>query len=147
MLLNPMLDLLQASHKQEEIQLTHNFHQDLQWFLTFLPQVQWHSLLWSYKISRWIQLDASMNGLGAQFNNAFFAIHLPRGYLQMDIVHLEMLNILVTVRVWKHVWVTNILIHCDNRTVVSVLNSSKTRENILRALGRNIFMEAGEADI
>ena len=68
----------------------------------------------------------------------------------MDIMHLEMLNILVAIRVWKHCWSGKskiLLIHCDNYAVVSVLNSGKTRDRILAALGRNICMEAAEADM
>ena len=66
----------------------------------------------------------------------------------MDIVHLEMLNILVATRVWKTKWEgKRILIHCDNSAVVSVLNTGKTRDQVLAALARNIAMEAAAADI
>ena len=66
----------------------------------------------------------------------------------MTIVHLEMLNILVAIRTWGRAWSgTTVRIRCNNQAVVSVLNTSRTRDTILAAISRNILMETAEKDI
>ena len=66
----------------------------------------------------------------------------------MSIVHLEMLNILVVIRVWGPQWYGKaIQIAWDNQAVVIVLNSGKTRDLTLAAIARNIVMEATQFDI
>ena len=146
--LNRMLDLLRTSVKQSKITLTHPFLKDLHWFQTFLPQFNGTAFFDHPKVQGEIALDASLVGLGAIFENAVYAILLDMGYWGFDIVHLEMLNILVALRTWKSCWGgKRILIHCDNSAMVSVINTGKTRDHILAALARNIAMEAATADI
>ena len=75
-----------------------------------------------------IELDASLEGLGACFNNEVYAIPLQNGFNCFNIVHLEMLNVLVVIRVWSHQWTgKSTLIACDNQAVVSVKNTGKTK--------------------
>ena len=90
-----------------------------------------------------IELDASLQGLGARWCSQIYSISIPLGYENMTIVHLEMLNILVAIRIWGPQWTGKaIRIACDNQAVVMVLNSGKTRDLTLAAIARNIFMEA-----
>ena len=143
-----MLECLRSFGKQRKITLTNAFLQDLKWFQTFLPQFNGTAFFYHPKIHGEIALDASLVGLGAIFLNEIYAIPLDRGYLGMDIVHLEMLNILVATQVWKAKWGRKrILIHSDNSAVVSVLNTGKTQDQVLAALARNIAMEAAAANI
>ena len=59
-----------------------------------------------------------------------------------------MLNILVAFRPWVHCWAGKaILVHCDNQAVVSVIQSDKTNDLTLAALGRNIAMTTATYDI
>ena len=77
-----------------------------------------------------------------------YAVALPLGYKQMSIVHLEMLNIMVTIRTWGQFWAgQKICIHCDNQAVVCVLTTGKTKDSILAAIARNILMEISQFDI
>ena len=95
-----------------------------------------------------IQLDTSLQGLGARWGSQVYSIPVPLGYENMSIVHLEMLNILVAIRVWGPQWSGKaIRVACDNQAVVMVLNSGKTRDLTLAAIARNIFMEAAGFDI
>ena len=68
------------------------------------------------KFAMQVHLDTCFNGLGAIWGNEVYSISLPLGFLNYDIVHLEMLNILVAIRAWARHWATHkILIHCDNQ--------------------------------
>ena len=71
--------------------------------------------------------------------NQVYAIDIPLGYLDFQIVHLEMLNILVALRAWGSQWSNKrFSIMCDNEAVVYVLNSGQTRDLTLAAIARNI---------
>ena len=95
-----------------------------------------------------IELDACLQGLGAIYRNQVYVFPIPQYCDSFSMVHLEMLNILVAIRVWGKVWKhQRILIKCDNQAVVSVLNSGKTQDLTLAAIARNIMMEISEQDI
>ena len=65
-----------------------------------------------------------------------------------SIVHWEMLNILVAIRVWGQQWKSQkILIKCENQAVVSVLNAGKSSDRILSALARNFLFFCAKHDI
>ena len=80
--------------------------------------------------------------------NQVYVIRIPQYCQNFSIVHLEMLNILVAIKVWgKNGKNQRILIKCDNQAVVSVLNSGKTQDLTLAAIARNIMMDISENDI
>ena len=146
--LNRMLDLLRASNKLESINLNVEFKRDLNWFCEFLPNFNGSAFFKHDNIDGVIELDACLEGLGAIYNNHIYAISIPKGYMHMGIVHLEMLNILVALRVWAKQWATKtISVKCDNKAVVTILQSGKTRAPLLAAICRNISMETAKADI
>ena len=81
-------------------------------------------------------------------DNEVYAVPLDLGFQNYQIVHLEMLNILVALRLWAHKWHNKrIIIHCDNQAVVLVINSGKTRDLTLAAITRNIAMITASQDI
>ena len=146
--LNRMLDLLKSSDKLEKIMLTIEFKRDLYWFLEFIPKFNGKAFISHNPVMEKIELDASLQGLGASWGSQVYSIQIPLGYENMTIVHLEMLNILVAIRTWGPQWTGKaVRIACDNQAVVMVLNSGKTRDLTLAAIARNIFMEAAQFDI
>ena len=146
--LNRMLDVLRSADKLSKISLTVDFRRDLNWFLEFIPKFNGKAFISHYSISEEIELDASLQGLGARWGTQVYTIPIHLGYENLSIVHLEMLNILVAIRVWGASWSGKaIRIACDNQAVVMVLNSGKTRDLTLAAIARNIFMTAAQFDI
>ena len=146
--LNRMLDTLRAHFGKENIALDINFHRDLNWFQKFLSKFNGTAFFVHRPVQATIELDACLQGLGAVYMNQVYAIHIPQYCKNFSIVHLEMLNILVAVRVWGKNWKNQrILIKCDNQAVVSVLNSGRTQDLTLAAIARNILMDISENDI
>ena len=63
-------------------------------------------------------------------------------------VHLEMVNFLLAVRIFAKAWVKQqVLINCDNQAVVSVLQSGHARHPFLGACARNIWYMAALDDV
>ena len=95
-----------------------------------------------------LELDACLTGLGGRWSR--FVYHLPiiRGFMNFSIVHLEMVNILLAVRLFQVHWSgRKVLVKCDNEAVVSVLRSGRTRDPYLGACARNIWYVSALADI
>ena len=64
------------------------------------------------------------------------------------IVHMEMWNVLLALRLWGHIWHRKqIVVKCDNQAVMSVINTGVTRDNGLGALVQNIWLETALRDI
>ena len=146
--LNRTLQLIRAHFGQEKIQLTDDFHQDLNWFLKFLPKFNGLSFFKHVSVQATIELDACLQSLGTVCNNQIYAIKIPPNFQNYTIVHLEMLNVLVAVRVWRYYWKQkSVLIKCDNQAVVSVLTSGGTQDRILATIARNILLELAVCDI
>ena len=69
-------------------------------------------------------------------------MQLPPEFCDFNIVHLEMLIILVARRVWGDQWSNQKLkISCDNEAVVAVLNSGQTKDRTLAAIAHNIKLQ------
>ena len=80
--------------------------------------------------------------------NQDYAVAIPEYCHNFAIVHLEMLNILVSFRVWCQYWSKRrIIIKCDNQAVVSMIISGKTQDMALAAITKYIMMEAVKYDI
>ena len=102
--LNCMLQVLRNAHSNTRITLDHNFHRDLRWFQTFLPKFNGVSLYDHKPVDCQVHLDACSQGLGGDFNNLVYHLPIPLGYQNLDIVHLEMINILVAVKLFGVYW-------------------------------------------
>ena len=146
--LNRMLHILREYHGQNRIHLNPEFHRDLRWFERFLPLYNGVSLYDHEKPDHQVHLDACLQGLGGVWTNMVYHIPIPLGFKGLNIVHLEMVNILVAVKLFCTHWKgKNILIHCDNFAVVNVLRSGRARDAYLAACARNIWLWAAIHDI
>ena len=146
--LNRMLELLRCAHGRQKVTLTHDFKRDLRWFAKFLPLYNGVSLYDHRPIDVNLELDACLTGLGGRSGNFIYHLPIAKGYRNWTIVHLEMVNILLAVRLFKDLWASKkVQIHCDNAAVVTVLRSGKTRDPYLGACARNVWYVAARFDM
>ena len=137
--LNRLLEVLRSMEDKKQVPITLEAQRDINWFIKFLPQYNGVTFFDQKPVQYSIELDASLQGLGARWGNQVYAMSLPLGYLDLQIVHLEMLNILAAIRVWQDHWRDKkVGIACDNWAVVQVLNIGRTRDLTLAAIARNI---------
>ena len=99
-----MLEVLRQADKQSKITLNEVFMRDLNWFEEFLTKVNGVTFFSHDSVHSHIELDASLQGLEAVCDNDVYAIPLDLGVGGYQIVHLEMLNILVALCTWGHTW-------------------------------------------
>ena len=98
--LNRMLDLLRSAH----VLLTPDFKRDLRWFAKFLPMYNGVSLYDHKPIDLTLELDTCLTGFGSRCGRSIYHLHIVRGFRQWAVVHLEMVNILIAIRLFKSLW-------------------------------------------
>ena len=86
---------------KNQVALTIDAKRDINWFIKFLPLYNDGTFFYHRSRNYSIELDASLHGLVARWGSQLYAMVLSLGYLDLQIVHLEMLNILAALRVWK----------------------------------------------
>ena len=92
-------------------------------------------------ISADLCLGACLTGLGGVYGQQCHALPLPKDFNNYTIVHLEMLNVLVALKIWAYQWTNcKVRIQCDNVAVVEVLASGKTKDKVLATCARNIWL-------
>ena len=78
------------------------------------------------------ELDACLMGMGGRWGNMVYHLAVPSHFQNLAIVHLEMVNLLVAVRIFAKFWHRHsVLVRCDNSAVVQILNSGKTKDPFL----------------
>ena len=148
---NRLLDTLRNMTKQKT-PMSNPIRQDINWFLTFVKDFNgtatyMHTNLYSMDV---IELDACLTGLGGRFNQCVYTYQFKDNEIpsMFTIVHLEMWNVLLALRLWGQAWKNKqVIIKCDNEAVVSVVNTGVTKDNGLGAIVRNIWLETALKDI
>ena len=146
-----MLALLRQNPTAKRITLTEDFHKDLAWFLVFLPRFNGITYIKKLEIphNHTLHVDASLTGLGGVWNDEVYATPIFNVYQRsLKIVHLEMLNLIIALKLWAAQWSHSIVkFYCDNAAVVQVVQTSKTRDDMLALCLRNMWLITATHDI
>ena len=95
-----------------------------------------------------VELDTCLVGLGGRCGHLVYQLQIVKHYANLTIVPFEMVNILVAVQVFAHLWLKHrILVKCDNQAVVHVLTTGRTKDAFLAACARNIWLVASQNDV
>ena len=136
-----MLTLLRQNYENTKILITSECRKDLAWFNSFLSHYNGVTYYEQNHCHSEVHLDVCLTGLGASYESMVYALPIPKGYMNYNIAHLEILNIVVTRKVWAQYWANKrIKVHCDNMAVVEVLRNGRARDNTLALLARNIWL-------
>ena len=127
--------------KKRKKRLTVEFFRVLKWFATFFKQFNGVVYYDVKPVQAELYLDACLTGFGGIFDNQCYALPIPKKFNNYSIVHLEMLNIVVALKIWATQWSCKKLqIKCDNMAVVDVLTSGRTKDPILGSCAHNIWL-------
>ena len=139
--LNRMLQLLRDITDKTCISLHTDCYRDLNWFNTFLAQYNGITFYDNQIIHEKVFLDACLQGLGGTFDKMVYALPLPLGFKNYTIVHLEILNLVVALKLWGPYWKDKTVdIKCDNMAVVEVLKLGRARDSVLAMCAQNIWL-------
>ena len=147
---NRILATLRESPERGHINLSQEFKKDIAWFNSFLVRFNGRTFFSKGLIQPVtnIFLDACLIGLGGVWNQQVYQCLVPTFECAVSIVHYEMINILVALRLWvRDLNGKRLVIHCDNAAVVSILNTGKGQDSLLLAMARNVWLFAANSDI
>ena len=147
---NRILQVLRNCPPGGKTQLKDAFFRDIQWFRTFM-----HNFNGITKIHdqpnkcTHLYVDACLTGIGAFVDGQVYHHEIPYCYrLSLTIVHFEMLNVMVALRLWGESWTNaTVKVHCDNAAVVSILNSGSSRDPFLAAAARTLWLIKAQYNI
>ena len=127
-----MLQVLRENVLSKIVQLHSDNDKYLNWFKLFLNPFNGITF-YNYRLfSDGVYEDGSLTGLGTYYGSMTYHMLVPLRYAQFNIVHLEMINIVVALKIWGNLWRDKkVKIHCDNLAVVGTLAAGKVRDNIL----------------
>jgi len=134
-----------SSHN-EIVQVTQNIHDNITWWLKFLPHFNGVSII---KPARWdlddlhFTTDASLEGAGATCLTECFACRFPGHILSLTlhISALELFVVLVAVRVWaSRLAGRRFIVSCDNESAVFAINSCKSRNPFMQSCLRHLWL-------
>ena len=147
-----MFDLLKGiSRKQQFIRLNTAFRSDLVWWYVFLEKWNGTSMMPTELKTPRYQLitDASGTfGCGAYSENRWLQYQWPIETEAWSIVVKELIPIVMALILWGQYWSGNVvLMQCDNRAVVDVLNSGFAKDSILMHLLRCVFFISAHFEV
>ena len=149
---NRLLDALRSANGNK-VHVGDTIKRDLAWFIEFLPLFNGvtnydHATI---EFNETLAIDACLNRVGGVWKNNVYTGAIPN-YLkdneQLSITHFEMINIIVALKTWGHLWQgKKVLLKTDNMAVVHICNKGYTRDIHLAAYVRNIWLWASKYDI
>ena len=142
-----MLKTYRKHHKSAVVVLDDEFYKDLAWFNKFLFTFNGCVFI-NKEVKRTLFVDASFMGIGGIFDNNVYAYHIPECCVNYSIVHLELINVLVALRCWSHLFNNSVVkIYCDNATVVAALNNFRIKDDLILLMVRNIWLILASCNI
>ena len=151
--LQRLINLLRGSKPRHKfIRLTKQARLDLQWWQDLLPT--WNGVSFfdlpelapvpDFELST----DASGNkGFGGCYNNEWFSVAWLPSQLKLGMAYKELYTIVIACHLWGHCWRhKRVLFYCDNESVVQIVNSGASREDIIMDLVRELFLVAAKND-
>ena len=148
--LTRLLDTLRSlRHTHHRDKLLAEFRKDIRWWMWFINVYNGVSLiptqLWSAPDSIF-STDTCLTGCGGMSSEHYFHVEFPpQVLLRFTAIHLlEALAIVIALRLWGHLWRGQwiMMVHRDNFSVVSSLNSSRVQDKLLAVCLREIWFLA-----
>ena len=139
-----MLDTLRNStHHTHSVRLSDEFQKDIAWFRRFMPDYNGIHLIKCAMPHIQVHVDSCLTGCGGFWHTHYYHGEFPKCIInaQYPICYLEMLNVLVALRIWGHMWNDKqVLLFCDNSTTVAVLSNGRSRDAFLLSCARHIWL-------
>ena len=147
---NRILQVLRSCPQVGHIKLNDAFFRDIQWFRSFMHSFNGITKIHEHsKDGKDLYVDACLTGIDAFVDGQVYHSEIPHCYrLSLTIVHFEMLNVMVVLRLWGGSWKnSSVTVHCDNAAVMSVLNSGSSRDPFLAAIARTLWLIKAQYNI
>lgn len=136
-----------VKHLQHKVKVNKMIKDDINWWLTFLPQWNGVSVIgdlnWTPNVSLDLYSDASDLAIGGLCNNSWFIVPFV-GQLsnlrKKNIAWRELYGVVKSIATFSDVLTgKRLTIHCDNLAIVSILQSGSSKDQDIMDLMRTLF--------
>jgi hypothetical protein len=133
-----------ATKLHHQVKLTKGARDDITWWLDCVREWNQRSFFyddyWLSSIDLELYTDASGKGIGGVFGWHWFMAQLTVEQSTMSIAWRELYAVLVACVTWGKALTTHrLLVHCDNASVVAIVNSGSSRCPKVMNLVRDLF--------
>ena len=135
---------MRARQLNHKLKLNSMARADIMWWIECVDAWNAKSVflddLWTNSADIGLYTDASGFGVGGVFRDMWFAQPLTAAQQHLSIAWKELFAVLVACRAWgRHFTGLRILLHCDNQSVVSIVNSGTSKCGIIMKLVRDLI--------
>ena len=135
---------MSTKHLHYKVKLNRDAREDIVWWLNCAEQWNKKSVFldeeWTADDRLHMFTDASDVGIGGVFGREWFAVPLNKAESSLIIAWRELYAIVVACSTWgHHLTGRKLLIHCDNETVVAIVNSGTSKNRDIMCLVRILF--------
>ena len=147
---NRLLDGLRVAYRNGHTPITNEMRMDLNWLTMFLTHFNGVHLIRSPQQVETIYVDLCLTAGGAIWGRSMYtAVYTPAivscGW---HISQLEVFNLLLAIRWWQLLLKNrNVDVYCDNAATVTVLQSGRSADPLMRACTREVWLLAFLNDI
>ena len=141
--INRILMALREANTTTRVLLSSDFMKDVAWFRLFAANFNRRLLIEPKLPCIQFECDACLKGCGGFSDSLYYDIVFPDHYLdQFHITQLEALNAVIAVKTLTPAQYTNgrVLIKTDNMGSVFALSTGKTRDPVLAACARELWL-------
>ena len=142
-----LINLLRGSNQRQKfIRLTKQARLDLQWWRDFLPT--WNGISF-FDLPEWapvadieLSTDASgAKGCGGCHENEWFSVAWLPSQINFGMAYKELYPIVIACHLWGGRWRhKRVLFHCDNESVVHIIESGASKDDVIMDLVRELFL-------
>ena len=145
--INRLYDIIATLGDTGRFHVNKQVRKDLLWWRHFLDKYNGASMMWLVQktvVNELIATDACLVGAGGFSEGDYYKIKFPTWVLNnpegpVYIAHLEMLAIIIAVRLWKQkIRGKKFVVGSDSQVVVTVINSGRSRNELLQAMLREL---------
>ena len=149
---NRMLQNVREAPKRGTESLSWGFKKDLAFFSALLPHFNGIKIIDKSDVEcqDHLELDACLTGCGACTGSQYYAEQFPSSVVRNEhiIAHLELLNIVVALKVWRLQWAGHrVRIFCDNTVACLAVGSGRSRDDFVQMCVRELFLLTAASDI
>ena len=149
---NRILHDLREAPKRGTETLSWGFKRDIQFFAALLPHFNGVKILNKQALTyqNELELDACLTGCGACTGTQHYAERFPQWIIKEahPIAHLELLNVVVAVKVWRQQWAGHrVQVFCDNTNACVAATTGRSRDPFIQECVRELFLFKAAHDI
>ena len=144
-LISWLLNTLRCFPKVGAFPVPEEARKDIRWWWHFMPSYNGTSIMWLMDLldsQAMFVTDTTLIGMGAVRHREFVALKFPEEVQNWcaHIAHKELWAILVACKIWVQEFTgSTLMVECDNIAVVQVLNTGRSRDELLQTLIRELM--------